>query len=120
MADGALSSTCAHRTSDARTASSLDRCTSLARCSNGESIPTRGTRTRASRLSTTGSFLFCAEGFSSSFAATSLRELGCTNATDIVGGFDAWKSDGLPVREFADSDESEPQGLPGMGLPAQP
>ena len=33
----------------------------------------------------------CNEGYSSSLAATSLRQLGIERATDLVGGFQAWK-----------------------------
>jgi len=40
----------------------------------------------------------CAEGYSSSLAAASLQELGLVNATDVIGGFEAWKAAGLPVR----------------------
>jgi rhodanese-related sulfurtransferase len=61
--------------------------------------------------------LFCAQGFSSSFAAASLRELGCTNATDIVGGFEAWRSAGLPVRSLNENRERDREELPGMGAP---
>jgi rhodanese-related sulfurtransferase len=39
----------------------------------------------------------CAEGFSSSLAAASLQEIGLVNATDVIGGFEAWKAAGLPV-----------------------
>ncbi|HEX2241296.1 MAG TPA: rhodanese-like domain-containing protein [Actinomycetota bacterium] len=41
--------------------------------------------------------LICAQGFSSSLAARRLQELGFTNATDVIGGFEAWRSAGLPV-----------------------
>jgi rhodanese-related sulfurtransferase len=34
--------------------------------------------------------LVCNEGYSSSLAAATLRELGLTRATDLVGGFQAW------------------------------
>jgi len=61
--------------------------------------------------------LFCAQGFSSSFAAASLRDLGCTNATDIVGGFEAWRSAGLPVRPLDDDQERDREELSGMGAP---
>lgn len=44
----------------------------------------------------TSVILACRQGFSSSLAARSLRDLG-VNATDIVGGVDAWISAGLPV-----------------------
>ena len=40
----------------------------------------------------------CAEGFSSSLAAASLQDIGLVNATDIIGGFLAWKAAGLPVQ----------------------
>ncbi len=39
----------------------------------------------------------CAEGYSSSLAAASLQDLGLFNATDVIGGFQAWKAAGLPV-----------------------
>jgi len=41
--------------------------------------------------------VICAEGYSSSLAAASLQELGMRNATDVIGGFAAWKASGLPV-----------------------
>ena len=40
----------------------------------------------------------CAEGYSSSLAAASLQDIGLVNATDVIGGFEAWKATGLPVR----------------------
>ena len=36
--------------------------------------------------------LVCNQGFSSSLAAARLQELGLVNATDLEGGFKAWKS----------------------------
>ena len=39
----------------------------------------------------------CNEGYASSLAAASLRRLGLHRATDLVGGFQAWKAAGLPV-----------------------
>ena len=61
--------------------------------------------------------LFCAQGFASSFAAAGLRELGCSRATDMVGGFDAWKSAGLPVRPLEEDRDLGREELPGMGAP---
>jgi rhodanese-related sulfurtransferase len=58
--------------------------------------------------------LMCADGFSSSLAAATLRELGWRWATDLVGGFKAWNKAGLPVRPASDAEVS---GLPGMGPP---
>ena len=39
----------------------------------------------------------CSEGYSSSLAAASLQDLGLRQATDLAGGFQAWKAAGLPV-----------------------
>ncbi|TEB23113.1 hypothetical protein FA13DRAFT_1740424 [Coprinellus micaceus] len=41
--------------------------------------------------------VFCQEGYTSSLAAYSLQQIGLLNATDIVGGFEAWRVAGLPV-----------------------
>ncbi|MFE2565370.1 rhodanese-like domain-containing protein [Streptomyces mirabilis] len=39
----------------------------------------------------------CNEGYASSLAVVSLHQLGLHRATDLVGGFQAWKAAGLPV-----------------------
>ncbi|GAA5015508.1 rhodanese-like domain-containing protein [Kitasatospora paranensis] len=39
----------------------------------------------------------CSEGYASSLAAASLRELGLHRATDLDGGFVAWAAAGLPT-----------------------
>jgi rhodanese-related sulfurtransferase len=41
--------------------------------------------------------LLCADGYSSSIAAATLQELGHVAATDVDGGFSAWRAAGLPV-----------------------
>ncbi|MEJ8671427.1 rhodanese-like domain-containing protein [Streptomyces sp. MS1.AVA.1] len=41
--------------------------------------------------------VICNEGYASSLAAESLRRLGLSRATDLVGGFQAWRAAGLPV-----------------------
>ncbi len=41
--------------------------------------------------------VLCNEGYASSLAAASLRQLGLRHATDLIGGFQAWKAAGLPV-----------------------
>jgi rhodanese-related sulfurtransferase len=41
--------------------------------------------------------LICNEGYQSTLAAATLRRFG-VDATDVVGGFQAWKRSGLPVR----------------------
>jgi rhodanese-related sulfurtransferase len=43
--------------------------------------------------------VICAAGYSSSLAAASLLDLGVKNATDVIGGFEAWKAAGLPVKD---------------------
>ncbi|HWC21246.1 MAG TPA: rhodanese-like domain-containing protein [Flexivirga sp.] len=43
--------------------------------------------------------VLCQEGYASSLAADSLVSLGVRNATDVVGGFAAWRSLGLPVKD---------------------
>jgi rhodanese-related sulfurtransferase len=39
----------------------------------------------------------CDEGYSSSLAAATLQDLGFAHATDLDGGFQAWRAAGLPV-----------------------
>jgi rhodanese-related sulfurtransferase len=41
--------------------------------------------------------LFCNEGYASSLAAVALHDLGLHRATDLTGGFQAWRAAGLPV-----------------------
>ncbi|MFF0109121.1 rhodanese-like domain-containing protein [Streptomyces hirsutus] len=42
--------------------------------------------------------VICNEGYASSLAAESLHRLGLRRATDLIGGFQAWRAAGLPVR----------------------
>jgi rhodanese-related sulfurtransferase len=42
--------------------------------------------------------VMCNEGYQSSLAAATLRGLGHDRATDLEGGFQAWRASGLPVR----------------------
>jgi rhodanese-related sulfurtransferase len=42
----------------------------------------------------------CDQGFCSSLAAATLKELGLVNATDMIGGFQAWLAAGLPTTRF--------------------
>lgn len=39
----------------------------------------------------------CSEGYTSSLAAASLQDLGLHRATDLIGGFHAWRTAGLPT-----------------------
>lgn len=56
--------------------------------------------------------LLCDHGYSSSFAAAALLDLG-VDAADVVGGFAARAAAGLPVAPAGEP----PAGLPGMGPP---
>lgn len=42
--------------------------------------------------------LVCNDGYQSSLAAVTLQQLGFARATDLDGGFQAWRQEGLPVR----------------------
>lgn len=41
--------------------------------------------------------VMCDAGYASSFAAVTLQQLGFARATDLDGGFQAWRDAGLPV-----------------------
>lgn len=41
--------------------------------------------------------VLCQEGYASSLAAVALRDLGLYRATDVIGGFRAWREAGLPT-----------------------
>lgn len=46
--------------------------------------------------------LVCNEGYASSLAAASLQQLGIRRATDLDGGYRAWRAHGLPVTPATD------------------
>jgi rhodanese-related sulfurtransferase len=52
--------------------------------------------------------VICEQGYSSSLAAQSLRRLGLTHATDVVGGVEAWIAAGLPTSPGPPDDRSDP------------
>lgn len=41
--------------------------------------------------------VMCDEGYQSSLAAATLQRMGFARATDLIGGFQAWRAAGLPV-----------------------
>jgi rhodanese-related sulfurtransferase len=43
--------------------------------------------------------VLCQQGFSSSLAAARLQALGLHRATDVIGGFEAWRDAGLPIED---------------------
>jgi rhodanese-related sulfurtransferase len=45
--------------------------------------------------------VMCDAGYQSSLAAATLQQLGFAGATDLVGGFQAWRDAGLPVTAAA-------------------
>jgi rhodanese-related sulfurtransferase len=57
-----------------------------------------------SRIPEAGSYdlevvVVCRQGYSSSLAAASLRQVGLYRATDLVGGVEGWQRAGLPTHE---------------------
>jgi len=46
--------------------------------------------------------VICMEGYTSSLAAAALQDLGLALATDVVGGYQAWRADGLPTARAAE------------------
>ncbi len=43
--------------------------------------------------------VLCQQGYSSSLAAWALGQLGTFDVGDLIGGFDSWLEDGLPVAQ---------------------
>jgi len=43
--------------------------------------------------------LLCDEGYQSSLAAATLQQLGFVRATDVEGGFQAWRAAALPIEQ---------------------
>ena len=50
--------------------------------------------------------VMCDEGYQSSLAAATLQELGHDRATDLAGGFQAWRAAGLPVAPLDPDDRT--------------
>lgn len=51
--------------------------------------------------------VLCDEGYASSLAAAVLQALGLRRATDVVGGFQAWRAAGMPVKPTTGSATAE-------------
>jgi rhodanese-related sulfurtransferase len=45
----------------------------------------------------------CDEGYASSLAAATLQDLGLARATDLVGGFQAWRDAGMAVTPWSEN-----------------
>jgi rhodanese-related sulfurtransferase len=63
----------------------------------GQVVEQRATERRRSLHAVEAVVLEAAEGFQTSLAATTIKRSG-VNATDISGGFQAWRAAGVPVR----------------------
>ena len=59
--------------------------------------PTSATRIAEATDNRVRVIVLCAQGYSSSLAAASLQDLGLINATDVIGGFEAWQAARLPI-----------------------
>jgi rhodanese-related sulfurtransferase len=60
--------------------------------------------------------LICDHGYSSILAASNLVELGFHLAGDVIGGFESWKDNRLPIAPFSRR-QSALGALPGTGGP---
>lgn len=62
--------------------------------------------------------LICDHGYSSILAASNLVQLGFHRAGDVIGGFEAWRDQGLPIA-LCRHRVATIDGLPGMGSAEQ-
>jgi rhodanese-related sulfurtransferase len=62
----------------------------------------------------TRAIVLCDEGYQSSLVAATVQCFGLGHATDVIGGFQAWREAGLPVRRHQDHAGSSAV-LPGVG-----
>ena len=60
--------------------------------------PRSEARIPALARSDTQIIVMCSEGYASTLAAATLRRIGLREATDLDGGFQAWRAAGLPTR----------------------
>ncbi len=61
--------------------------------------------------------LICDQGYQSSLAAATLQRFGLTRATDVIGGFQAWRAAGLPVSSDPPRAASPSPGCAGSSAP---
>ncbi|KAH9913815.1 Rhodanese-like protein [Epithele typhae] len=61
--------------------------------------------------------VMCQEGFTSSLAAAALHDIGLLNATDIIGGYAAWRAAGLP--EVVETSSTAPPTEVGVSVPIE-
>jgi rhodanese-related sulfurtransferase/DNA-binding winged helix-turn-helix (wHTH) protein len=58
--------------------------------------------------------VICPEGYVSSLAASGLKDVGLHRATDVVGGFEAWRDAGCPIVRSVTMAGSYVAAAPGM------
>jgi rhodanese-related sulfurtransferase len=64
--------------------------------------------------------VICNEGYTSSLAAAALQDLGLARATDVTGGYQAWRAAGLPTaRPEARAVVLAPGAGPAYALPEE-
>ena len=56
--------------------------------------------------------VMCDDGYQSSLAAATLLQLGLERATDLIGGFQAWRGAGPPVHALTGTSGPSPQTRP--------
>jgi rhodanese-related sulfurtransferase len=59
--------------------------------------------------------LLCSEGYTSSLAAAALQDLGIHRATDVIGGYAAWRESGLPSAAQAARTRTGSPGVASSG-----
>jgi rhodanese-related sulfurtransferase len=59
--------------------------------------------------------VLCSEGYSSSLAAAALQDLGVHRATDVIGGYAAWRESGLPSAAQAPRTRTGSPGVDSSG-----
>jgi rhodanese-related sulfurtransferase len=57
----------------------------------------------------------CQQGFGSSLAVRSLLDMGLARATDLIGGFEAWRVAGLPVDTHSPEGDEQARHGPTPG-----
>jgi len=77
-------------------ARAIERCVLEWRCD-----PASPWRDPAITSSETRVILLCQEGYASLLAASTLRRIGLQRATDVAGGFAAWRAAGLPTEVYS-------------------
>jgi rhodanese-related sulfurtransferase len=57
--------------------------------------------------------IVCQQGFGSSLAVRTLLDMGLERATDLVGGFEAWREAGLPIEPHSPEADERARYGPG-------